>query len=245
MIYVATCAGKHHEHSEDVVLIGREVLSETTDILSDPETGFVCVADGVGGNTGGAQASRFVLEALSEVDVLKPDDLRDFLTEVNEKLIDFASNTGDASGMATTLTGIYITGGVSYLVHVGNTRTYVKQGSYLKQVSSDHTTYNWLKSTGQQEAADSCNKNEITNCFGGGDRNLLSKLYISEIQPFSMMLLTSDGVHEYVDIDTLEDILFGQNITTEDKCQEILNRAIANGSEDDLSVVMICPSAAE
>jgi protein phosphatase len=69
--------------------------------------------------------------------------------------------------MATTLTGFYFNDGQYKIVHVGNTRAYVKQGKYLKQITSDHTTYNWLLNSGQIEAAAKCNRSEITNCFGG------------------------------------------------------------------------------
>ena len=238
MIYLATCAGRQHKASEDAVLIGHNVLYESSETFEMLEKGFICLADGVGGNHGGAQASHFVLDALASVGDVQESQIKNIMIEVNNSLIAFAQVDADAFSMATTLTGIYISENENLLIHVGNTRAYVKQGNYLKQITSDHTTYNWLKSTGQLEAAKSCNKNEITNCFGGGDKNLLSKLYVSKLQPFSLMLLTSDGAHEYVDIDTLEEIL-AKNITGEEKCQEILEKALDNGSNDDISVVII------
>ncbi len=238
MIYLATCAGKQHKASEDAVLIGHNILYESSETFEMLEKGFICLADGVGGNHGGAQASHFVLNALANAGDFHEDQLRAIMNEINDSLIEFAQDDPAAASMATTLTGIFVSENQRLLIHIGNTRAYVKQGNYLKQITSDHTTYNWLKSTGQLEAAESCNKNEITNCFGGGDRNLLSKLYISELQPFSLMMLTSDGVHEYVDIDTLEDILV-RDISGEEKCQEILAKAMDNGSNDDISVVII------
>ena len=238
MIYVATCAGRQHKASEDAVLIGQNILCESSETLEIPKKGFICLADGVGGNYGGAQASHFVLDALTAVGDVNDDQLKNKMIEVNDRLIEFAQDDPDAASMATTLTGIYISENQRFLIHIGNTRAYVKQGNYLKQITSDHTTYNWLKSTGRAEEAESSNKNVITNCFGGGDKKLLSKLYVSKIQPFSLMLLTSDGAHEYVDIDTLEEILV-RNVSSEEKCQEILAKAISNGSNDDISVVII------
>ena len=61
MVYVMTRKGKHHSVSEDAVLVDREVLSDTTAVCTVPDNGFICVADGVGGNSGGAVASKFVL----------------------------------------------------------------------------------------------------------------------------------------------------------------------------------------
>lgn len=240
MVYVSTHAGKRHSISEDTVLVGTEIVSDSSGAFSLPESGFVCVADGVGGNRGGDQASQYVLGALAEWKNDANESLKDFLVKVNDNLIAYASEDGSASTMATTLTGILVRNNGCILIHVGNTRAYIKQGKYLKQVSSDHTTYNWLMSSGQFDAANSCNKNEITNCFGGNNPNLLAKLFISEFPVFSLALLTSDGVHEYVDLDTLEAIITGEG-TYMDKCNEIILRATEAGSEDDLSVVIICP----
>ena len=241
MIYVSTHAGKHHSVREDAVLVGSNVLKETFEVLPMPERGFICVADGVGGNRGGDRASQFVLRELSKHRDITSVDLSEFLKEVNKSLIATAASDSFAEDMATTLTGFYINNGQFKLVHVGNTRAYIKQGKYLKQITSDHTTYNWLLSSGQVEAAQSCNKSEITNCFGGRNPALLAKLRVSECQQFALALLTSDGIHEYVDLDTLEKIVTGKG-TLSDMCEEIVQCAIDAGSEDDISVVIICPT---
>ena len=240
MVYIASRAGTHHDTSEDAVLVGTDILAETKEILEMPEAGFICIADGVGGNNGGAQAAHFVLDALTNPDIT-PEILREILISINQSLIEKAGETPEAASMATTLTGVFVHEDSYQLIHVGNTRASIKQGRFLKQITSDHTTYNWLKSSGQSEAADTCNKNEITNCFGGANPALLAKLIVTELNPFSLMILTSDGVHEYVDLDTLEDILFGESPFWE-KCEAILDEAAGNGSEDDMTIVVIVPS---
>lgn len=241
MIYVSTHAGKRHSISEDAVLVGSDVLTETSAELPMPESGFICVADGVGGNRGGDQASQYVLGELSKHQETSDVDLAGLLKEINESLIAAATTDGTAIDMATTLTGFYINDGQLKLVHIGNTRAYIKQGKYLKQITSDHTTYNWLLSSGQVEAAQNCNKSEITNCFGRNNPDFLAKLLVSECQQFALALLTSDGVHEYVDLDSLEVIITGEGSWI-DKCEDIVQRAVDAGSEDDVSVVIICPS---
>ena len=239
MVYVASRTGLHHEICEDAVLVGTEVLSNVTETLPLPETGFVCIADGVGGSGGGADASRAVLEAL-RAETEGVEDIHTHLVQINQRLIDTAKEFPETANMATTLTGFSVREGVFKLIHVGNTRAYIRQGHYLKQITSDHTTYNWLKSSGQAEAAESCNKNEITNCFGGANPMLLSKLVILELPRFSLMVLTSDGIHEYIDLDTFENILNCEG-NYADKCEAILDTAWKNGSEDDMTIVVIVP----
>ena len=240
MIYVATRVGKHHAKSEDSVLVGEIILSDEEDTLPIPNHGFICVADGVGGNQGGAIASSFILENILLMD--SPPDtecLKDELTKINDLLIHEGQNRLGLSSMATTLTGVFLKENEHYLMHVGNTRAYSKQGHYLKQITQDHTVYNWLQKTGRFAEAAACNKNEITNCFGGGNASLLSKLNVIEIGEFTQLLLTSDGVHEYVDVDLLEDIL-NSDSSGEDKCNRILESALAAGSDDDMTVILIC-----
>ena len=239
MIYIASQTGINHEVCEDAVLVGTEILSGSSGTLGVPEEGFVCVADGVGGNNGGAQASRFVLSALAALQTSE-ESLREALVRINSNLIEDAKTTHEAANMATTLTGFYRFSTRYQLIHIGNTRAYIRQGQYLKQITPDHTTYNWLKSSGQQEAAEGCNKNEITNCFGGANEALLSKLVVTDLPPFSLMVITSDGVHEYVDLDTLEDILNSEG-SYDDKCEAMLNEATKNGSEDDMTIVVVVP----
>lgn len=240
MIYAATHAGKRHEKSEDAVLVGEILLSDEEDTLPVPRDGFICVADGVGGNYGGACASAFLLEHILSLG--SPDHggaLKGSLMKINDLLIQRGHIEPALRSMATTLTGVFLGENIRLLMHIGNTRAYIRQGRYLKQITQDHTVYHWLQTTGRMDEAESCNKNEITNCFGGGTPALLSRLHISEIGAFSQMVLTSDGVHEYVDIDLMEDIMNADS-SGEEKCRSLLNAALAAGSEDDMTVVLVC-----
>jgi protein phosphatase len=239
MIYVATKCGKSHSASEDTALVGTEIFVNTNATVPFPQLGFICVADGVGGNCGGAKASSYICTALAEAEGLHPDMLQHYLCEENEALIQLSNKASEYSNMATTLSGVYVVDDEMFLFHVGNSRVYAKQGNYLKQLTSDHTTYNWLLSTGNAEAALVCNKSEITNCFGGGNASLISKLTVARCNNFSSLLLTSDGIHDYVDIDHLESILNG-DAAGEEKCMQILSLAQAAGSKDDMTVILAC-----
>ena len=210
MIYIMTHAGEGKEISEDAVLVGRQLFSDTTDISDVPDDGFVCVADGVGGNSAGEEAAAFVLNALTNSGWDDDSVLREKLMKINRQLI--AQSTEDPSrrNMATTLSGICVKGEELKLLHIGNTRIYVMQGHYLKQLTSDHTVYNWLKSLGRSDEAEACNKNEITSCL-----------------------------HEYVSIDDLEDIL-NSDIPNSEKCTAIREAALLAGSMDDMTAVLIC-----
>ena len=61
---------------------------------------------------------------------------------------------------------------------------------------------------------------------------------VTPLSRFHRILLTSDGVHEYVDLDTTETII-SSDLGDLDKCKQILQNAKKHGSTDDLSVVII------
>lgn len=143
------------------------------------------------------------------------------------------------TSMATTLSGIWYNGNICLLVHIGNTRVYARQGRYLKQLTSDHTLYKWLSSLGRTEEAEACNKNVIVGCFGGNNPDLITHLCVSELSNIGTLLLTSDGVHDYVSIDFLKEVMVGEQDNLE-KCNTIIKAAKESGSTDDLSVVIVC-----
>ena len=117
---------------------------------------------------------------------------------------------------------------------------YGLQGSYLKQFTKDQTTYQWLLDRGQIEEADICNKNEITYCLGGGNLKYATGICVNEyslLNQCKRILLSSDGIHEYVSTDELEDFILGD--INKETMQKIADKARDNGSEDDKTIVVI------
>ena len=124
---------------------------------------------------------------------------------------------------------------------IGNTRVYLLQSrKYLKQLTTDDTTLNYLLATGQlapQNADSFERKNEITACFGGGSADLF-KVKVNYIEPLiAPFMITSDGIHDYLSVDQMENIIeeHGLNDKT---CFEMIQAARNNGSLDDASIIM-------
>lgn len=97
---------------------------------------------------------------------------------------------------------------------MGNTRVYaVVNGKYLKQLTRDDTTLEYLLATGQLDSftAESFErKNEITACFGA-DNTALLKLKQIDTSGQDTLIVTSDGIHDYVSLDEMEDIYCTEN----------------------------------
>lgn len=240
-IYATTEKGNHSEN-EDRILINDTIISDGTFETECDGNLKICIADGVGGNNAGAVASLFVCESLKKVSLSSKNDLID----INSQLLMKSTDNANYNGMATTLSGICTDGNITSSFHIGNTRIYVFQGNYIKQITEDHTSVNWLIKTGKMSRKDAetyDRRNEITACFGGGDSALINSLVFKEndeaLLNAKRIVLTSDGIHEYVSIDETEDILNNENIPPLTACTEIINIANSNGSRDDKSIVII------
>lgn len=231
--------GQCKVENEDRILIGKHIINNDC-FVTDEVVNLIAIADGVGGNKGGAKASQFVCSKLSKSNEVTYD----LLKNINHELIQSASQEYDYSKMGTTLSGIFFYNNTASMFHIGNTRINVLHGEYVRQITEDHTTINWLKKTGHltnDEHNFENKKNEIYACMGGGKEQLFNNLIFNDnckaIINASRIILSSDGIHEFIDINELEDLLYHFDISL--VCSKIIEAAEANGSVDDKSIIII------
>ena len=235
-IIAITQKGPNKTENEDRIIIGKNIIADGV-FQTQLQNGIVAVADGVGGNNAGAVASHYVAKQLSSLNIISGNEL----AKINKQLLSLSFEHPTYENMATTLSGVSSHDGDTQVFSIGNTRVYLLQGSkYLKQLTTDDTTLNYLLSTGQlssEEAGSFDKKNEITACFGGGAAHLF-KMKCRTIESLSSpFMITSDGVHDYISIDLMEDIIADNGITIS-TCEAMITTARNAGSNDDISIVI-------
>lgn len=235
--------GDNKQFCDDTALVGESIINDKEIFFDGILPSYICIADGVGGNAGGKDASVFIMQKIltTTPENIEKDNLFKYFQNLNQALVEYGNNISGKSMMATTFTGVFFWDDKVHLVHVGNTRLYSMQGSYLKQLTEDHTTYQWLLNSGQYESAKQCNRNEITGCFGGGNTKFANSMVVKEIFDGgipNVFVLTSDGIHEYIDIDLMEQIL-SSGISDKEQIHCILEEANKNGSRDDKTIVIV------
>jgi len=248
-ICAVTQKGKNKAENEDRVLINKSILSDGCFSISGYDmknmSGItaIAIADGVGGNKAGAMASRFIVSHLLDLDNSNPEYVKTYIKSGNITLIEKSNANPDFYEMATTLSGLVIKNNNATLFHIGNTRIFTSSGKYLKQITTDHTTVDYLLKTGkltEEEAVNFNKRNEITACLGANNKKLADSLiveYIPNFENIAKIVMTSDGVHEYISIDDMEDIL-GLDTGNIEKCKMITDKALQNGSADDMSIIL-------
>lgn len=142
--------GSGKAECEDTAVFNNTLINNKTILLDSDLFQCVGVADGVGGNAGGRIASRYIAHKVSQADFfsMTQRDIHAFVTDINMNLIDYAESIPNKSKMATTLTCVVATKDGYYLIHAGNTRLYVMQGSYLKQLTTDHLSQRYGEKNG-------------------------------------------------------------------------------------------------
>ncbi|MDE7353669.1 MAG: hypothetical protein K2O06_11565 [Acetatifactor sp.] len=239
-IIAVTQKGINKAENEDRLVVGKSILAGGT-LFCEIESGILAAADGVGGNNAGSAAAHFVAGRVC----MLQNATKEAMQKINADLLDLSAKNVQYNGMASTLSGILLFGGKGCLFSVGNTRVYsLQRGKYLKQLTTDDTTLNYLLETGQltaDEAQDFDRKNEITACFGGGRADLF-KIELSHLESIAFpILITSDGIHDYLSVDQMEDII-GEHGLTEMTCNEMISGARAAGSQDDASIILGFPT---
>ena len=221
---------------DDRVLIGKNIMASGYHFDEVKEQSVISVFDGVGGLKGSAYAATLAARSLSELSFpISKDELTSTLHDIHNSLV-------QDSRTATTATGVVWNDSTNVLLfHIGNTRISGIQNGYLVSLSEDQTKYEKMKREGFEEnSIPSSLKCVLTACLGVRD-DLFSELMVQdvsgEIIRFQKLMLTSDGIHDFVSVDDLEDFLNGS--ITIAALENLADLACRAGSEDDLSIVVL------
>ena len=229
-IYVLMTKGEGKTICQDSVLVGNNILSEgyMEYIPKENERVTIAVADGVGGNKGGDVASCMAVTGLRDGKFFLGTTLEHIsrtILETNQSILDRSMADPGLEKMATTLTGIHITPEQMFAFHIGNTRLCRLQGVYLRGLT--------------QDTADEGGR--LIGCMGA-DPALINRLKVwditKEIKPGQDLILTSDGVHDPIQDEQLDEIM-GMQGSKKEIMEQLEKTARENGSTDDISIIWI------
>lgn len=229
-IYVLMTKGQGKVICQDSVLVGNNILSEgyMEFVPQDNERVTVAVADGVGGNKGGDVASCMAVTGLRNGKFFLGTTLEHIsrtIIDTNKDILDRSMADPGLEKMATTLTGIYMTPEQLLTFHVGNTRLCRLQGMYLRGLTQDTVDEG----------------GRLTGCMGAAP-NLINRLKVwdvtAEVKPGQDLILTSDGVHDHIPDEQMDEIM-GMEGTKKEIMEQLEKTARDNGSIDDISIIWV------
>jgi serine/threonine protein phosphatase PrpC len=263
-VYGLTHPGKVRQENQDHFLIcslRKQMVVHSTSLPDpDPLLGeserlafLAMVADGVGGGSKGADASRFTLETVAQYvsrsmrcyyasaspgERSFSEALYDAAVECHADLMRRSVQDPGQRGMATTLT-VYL--GVwprAYILQVGDSRCYVFRNGELSQITRDQTMAQELVDMGAlraEEAPSTRLAHTLSSSIGGRQSSPVVTQF--EMSWGTVVLLCSDGLTNHVSDDRIREQLRSMR-SAQQVCEDLLQEALEGGGSDNISIIV-------
>jgi serine/threonine protein phosphatase PrpC len=210
------------------------------------------VADGVGGEEGGAEASAVALESamqyvndsmscLYDRDVAEStftDLLQRCALQSHEAIRERASANARHASMATTLTLFMGVWPAYYLVQLGDSRYYLWREGRLTQITRDQTLANDLVDQGilsRAQAPHTRFAHVLSSALGADTAEPVVTRLRAEWD--YVHLLCSDGLTKHVSDERIADRL--ANMTSAKQvCEQLLEDALEDGGSDNITIIV-------
>ncbi len=253
----ATHRGRVRPNNEDAFLAltvdrhGMRLLGKAGETPRGAGDFIFAVSDGMGGGESGEFASRVALDRLGALlpaawesrargaAVDYPGLLAEVFLGIHEALLQMGQHYAECRGMGATLTLAWCTAeGVLHWGHVGDTRLYhLPASGMLTQVSMDDTQVGWMRSERQlneREARAHPARHALNRALGAGQQIFSLQSGQVQVGAGDLFLLCSDGV-----VEGLWDHALGDALAAGVGAESIIQDAMAGGSRDNLSAVVI------
>lgn len=215
------------------------------------EHAFVAIlCDGMGGHFGGSLASSITIDTFKNRMPFLTNDKNDVFEWFKESIKKAKNNMVIEAGedtnkkdMGTTVTSIVIFKDNYEMVvfNIGDSRTYLFDG-LLHQITIDHNLMNYyIKHEGisEFEASKKPGAAALTSALGPSKKTNIEAFSIESRRGPKTVILTSDGIHDYISKPRFEIIIANEQMSLEEKTYLLIEEGIKGGSTDNLSVVIV------
>ncbi len=215
----------------------------------DGEGRFFIVADGMGGYTGGQEASQIATATIASYLLDKwdssdpsPNLLEEALKKANQAILLDQQQHPERSDMGTTIVVVMFREDQHrpWCAHIGDSRLYRLRGHDLEQITEDHTWVARAVSSGDLSpdlARTHPYRHVLSQCLGRDDLDEI-EVQSLDVQAGDRLLLCSDGLTEELSDHQIESTL--KTIRACDKAvQTLIDTAKEKGGRDNITVVIV------
>jgi len=212
---------------------------------------LLMVADGMGGQANGQEASRLATQILtrSVSDALRvrrvtPESFQTLLKAGIEDAnwVLHERNQGQDSNMGTTMTAALLVDATAYVAHVGDSRLYrYREGVGLSQITQDHSLVAALAAAGiirPEDIYTHPRRNLIYRCLGEKSQVEVDTVTLP-LTAGDMLLLCSDGLWEMVRDPQIAALLAAPTGDPSRTAHTLIRAALAGGGEDNVSAIVV------
>lgn len=128
-------------------------------------------------------------------------------------------------GYVCTASALIIKARTAHVLHCGDSRLYLRRNNQLEQMTRDHRRYLEPK------------KSYLTNALGMSSSVEL-EYHTTSLDIGDTLILATDGLYEFLTEDEIHKILNNNQLADTEKANTLVNKALSNGSQDNISVVI-------
>ena len=228
--------------------------------LVDEKDGLFLVADGMGGLSNGAFASKTAIETVEffikhsrTEDITWPivpteqhsiEENR-FLAGIflaNQRIFEHTQTDPTIRSMGTTLTGILLDGEQLVIANVGDTRAYLINNGDIKQLTQDHTMVMEEVRKGNMTLAEARihpKKHIITRAVGTSTSTLVD-IFTAKLLRERLYLICSDGLTDMVSDEEIASVVQSNSDSALSEIGKLLIKtANEKGGKDNITVVLL------
>ena len=213
---------------------------------------LLAVADGVGGGPDGEMASeRTAAAVLSYVgktavcfNGLDSDREHELLASLEKTVREVHGEllaevpTPNAKSPATTLTLVLLVWPRAYLVHVGDSRAYVRRRGRVQALTRDQTFGEYMVAAGawsDEQATKFRTAETLASAIGGSE--MTPTVGLIDLEPGDSLLLCTDGLSKLVSDERIAEVL-ALPVDAKGMAETLLTDALDAGGTDNISIIV-------
>ena len=141
--------------------------------------------------------------------------------------------------MGTTVVCAVVSHSTAHIIHAGDSRAYLFDGSHLHQVTTDHSIVQELVDLGkitQEEARSHPNRNIITRALGI-EPELCTDYNAENFQNCCQLIICTDGLSNYMTQESLLEYIRGSS--GDELTDKLIESAKKLGGSDNITVAVV------
>ncbi len=260
---VVSVTGNYREHNEDNFYVpgrrsirqgggGHDSQAEASTITLEPQNLFI-VADGMGGQQAGEQASLMAIELIPRAlakrltsDLSDPphvrEAIREAIAEVNQEILGSSGAVSQYNNMGTTVVLAQFCQDRLFVAGMGDSRAYRLREGKLEQLTKDHSIADALREAGTigpDEVANHRYKHVLYLYLGCKEaRSGPEEIRMLDVRPGDRLLMSSDGLTGFVPDKEIAQVL--SSVPDPQQAAVILkDMALANDSKDNITCLVV------
>jgi serine/threonine protein phosphatase PrpC len=213
--------------------------------LHHPGGQLFVIADGMGGQNAGREASAIAVNTLGQAyyagaSLSVIDNLGAAYVAANEAIYSKSTSGPEYRGMGTTCVTLVLTDGKAFIGNIGDSRVYKINHRGIRQLTQDHSKVAELVRRGIITAEEARHHPERSHLYRAmGPRPTIEVDYFDNMAlgTSRSYLMCTDGLFNHVDDDEMRQIIL--NSSPERACKQLIQLALDRGGSDNVTIQVI------